>query len=61
MSTERTFWVAVREVHIQQVAIDATSPEEAIAKVRDGQGAYLDNAIEYSHCLDPETWTVEEQ
>lgn len=58
------FDVFVREVHVQTVRIKARTPEEAIRKVADGQGRYVDNACEYSYTLDPyaspNAWTVEE-
>ncbi len=52
--------VCVREVHIQMVEVEADSEESAKKAVQDGGGDFLDNALEYSHTLDPETWTVEE-
>ena len=54
------FIVSVREVHIQGVKLEAKNREEAIRRVRLGEGLYLDNCLEYSHTLDPESWTVEE-
>ena len=53
--------VKVREVHVQDVIVTADSPEEATAKVQEGEGLYVDNSLEYSHTLDPDTWTVEEE
>lgn len=52
--------VNVREVHIQMVEVEAVDEEDAIEEVRKGGGTYLDNTLEYSHCLDPEYWTVDE-
>ena len=52
--------VSVREVHIQKVRIEADTDEEAIAKVKDGEGEFDDNDLSYSHCLDSDTWTVED-
>lgn len=49
--------VQVREVHVQHMIVEAGSPEEAVKKVRDGDGDQAD--IEYSHTLEPDTWTVE--
>lgn len=54
-----TFIVQVREVHIQMKRITATSPDEACKRVHDGQGEDIDNSLEYSHTLSPETWTVD--
>jgi hypothetical protein len=59
--TLKTFIVYVREVHVQQVRIQAESKEEAVKKVEEGDGEFLNNALEYSHSLEPETWTVEEE
>jgi hypothetical protein len=53
-----TFIVFVREVHIQPVTIEADTPEDAIQRVADGQGHADYDMLEYSHTLDPETWTV---
>lgn len=53
------FLVLVREVHIQQVEVEASSEEEAITQVHKGEGTYLDDTLEYSHTLNPEYWTTE--
>ncbi len=49
--------VLVREVHICHVAISASSESEAIRKVLEGEGE--SGYLEYSHTLDSENWTVE--
>jgi hypothetical protein len=55
--SERKFLVLVREVHVSVRKVEATSADEAVDKVRrDGDWMY----VEYSHTLDPATWTVEE-
>lgn len=51
--------VYVREVWVQAYAIEADSLEEASQGVEDGLGDVLNGDYEYSHQLDPETWTVE--
>lgn len=56
----KLFKVFVREIHVQQVNIEAASEKEAIQKVADGDGEYTDNTLEYSHSCDTDTWTVEE-
>ena len=56
----KTYDVLVREVWVQPVSVEADSPHEAIRKVQEGDGEYTKSA-EYSHTLDPETWTVEEK
>jgi hypothetical protein len=52
--------ITVREVHTQIVQVDAANAVAAMEAVRDGGGQYLDNTLEYSHTLDPDTWTVEQ-
>ncbi|MGA2496819.1 MAG: hypothetical protein ABSH20_03715 [Tepidisphaeraceae bacterium] len=53
------FIVNVREVHVQPVAVDARSPQDAIDRVRQGAGDYDQYPGEYSHTLNTDTWTVE--
>lgn len=60
MSEPKKFIVFVREVYVQQVLVEAESENEAIKKVRFGEGDHLDNSLEYSHTLDSDTWTAEE-
>jgi hypothetical protein len=57
----KTFLVSVREVHVQQFRVEAETENEALIKVSSGDGECLDNALEYSHSLDTDTWTVEEE
>lgn len=52
------YLVGRREVHVAYVEIEADSPEEAISSVADGNGDESD-FFEYSHTLDPDTWTAE--
>ena len=52
------FIVYMGEVHVQDVLIEADSKEDAIKKVQKGEGDYA--FFEYSHTLEPDTWTVEE-
>ncbi len=59
MSETRWFKVLVREVHVQTVTVRASNAEEAIQLVRDGDGEYKDNSLEYSHTLPKDTWTTE--
>ena len=56
-----TYIVNVREVHIQPVEVEASSEEEAIQEVKDGEGEYMDDLLKYSHTLNSDTWTVEKQ
>lgn len=57
----KTYIVTVREVWTQMVKVTVDGDED-IAKqaVRDGKGEYMDDTNEYSHNMDPDTWTVEE-
>lgn len=55
----KTFIVLVKEVHIQPVKIKAMNKNDAIRRVNEDAGEYLEEGIEYSHTLDTETWTVQ--
>ena len=57
----KKFIVSVREVHVQGYAIEAKNKDDAISRIaHEGEGDILEDRFEYSHTLDPETWTVEE-
>jgi hypothetical protein len=56
---KKAYIVGVREVHIQSFLALAETPKEAVRLVADGEADILDGEFEYSHTLDPETWTVE--
>ena len=53
------FRVIRREVHVQGLLVTADDPEQAIGIVREGGGVLDEAHFEYSHTLDPDTWTVE--
>ena len=55
------FIVKMREVWTQDVEIEADSKEDAIQRVSEGEGEYVqnNNSPEYSHTSDIENWTVE--
>jgi len=53
--------VEKREVWTQMVEIAAKDAEEAKLLVSRGGGRVLDGAMEYSHDLDTDHWTVEEE
>ena len=55
----KKYCIGVREVWIQLVTIEAESEVEAIDAIAGGDGEQAEEGIEYSHTLDPETWTVE--
>ena len=50
------FIVEIREVHVSSREVEASSAEEAIAKVKDGDGEEI--CCEYSHTLGDDTWSV---
>lgn len=52
------YTVLVREVHVSHMVVEADSPEEAIKKIKDGDGD--EATCEYSHTLDSETWSVDD-
>ena len=60
VSGKKAFVVGVREVYVQPYRVVAETPEEAVRLVADGEGDILDADFEYSHTLNPDTWTVEE-
>lgn len=54
------YHVGIREVHVVTVSVEAKSEEEALKKA----GSILEEGLdeidqEYSHTLDPDTWSVE--
>lgn len=53
------FNVLIREVHISVREIEAESAEEALRTIADGEEDGEEVMCEYSHTLDPDTWTVE--
>lgn len=55
----REYHVIVREVYKTTVAVEATSPEEAIKKVWIGEGETYPNS-EFAYRMRPEYWTVED-
>jgi len=55
----KKYAVYIREIHVQLVYVDAESTEDAIVRIRGGEGDYVDNSLEYSSTCDPSTWEVE--
>jgi len=51
--------VSVPEIHLQEVLVEADSPESAKMMVREGLGEYTDS-LTYSETLDPREWRVRE-
>lgn len=55
------FIVMVREVHVQMVEVEASSEIDAIERVNNQEGTDVPNGQEFSHRLNPTTWTVEKK
>ncbi len=53
------FHVHIREVHVSTREIEAESAEEALRIIVDGEEDGEEVMCEYSHTLDPDTWTLE--
>lgn len=54
-----TYLVSVREVHVAMRRVEANSPEEAKELAKENNGDEI--SLEYSHTLDDDLWTVEEE
>jgi hypothetical protein len=57
----KTYIVEVREIHVQKVRVKAESEDHAKELISQGDGDYIDNALEYSDSLEPDTWVVYEE
>ena len=58
---KKTYIVGVREVHVRHYSVQAENVEEAKDLVYQQAESVVDMSFEeYSHCLDRETWSVEE-
>ena len=55
------YFVERKEVWCQNVEIEASSPEEALKLVADGEGDVRDQDFVYSYTLEPNMWNVYEQ
>jgi len=51
--------VLVKEIHLQQVLVQAKDEKEAIEKVVDGDGDYI-GGTDSLETLDPQEWSVKE-
>lgn len=51
-----TFIVGVKEVHVQEVVIEAESEEDAIFMVENGEGE--NGKCEYDYTLDSDEWVI---
>ena len=56
----KEYTVGKREVFVQYVQVLAENEADALNKVENGGGEYLDNQIEYSHDLPVNTWDIKE-
>ena len=56
----KDFIVNVRETWVQPVKVQAQTKKEALEKVVEGEGEYLEESLEYSHTNDTDTWDVKE-
>jgi len=52
--------VTRKEIWNQGVQIEADSKEEAIQKVKGGDGEVIENLFEYNMTMDPDNWDIEE-
>jgi len=57
----KTYRVHAKEIHIQGYLVKAENPEQAIQIVCNCGGEIDEGDFVYSHMLEPETWTVEEE
>jgi hypothetical protein len=58
---KKSYVVGVREVHVRHYSVQAENEEEAKDLVYQQAESAADMSFEeYSHCLDRETWSVEE-
>ena len=52
------YYIGIREVHVSTVFVEADSEEEALDNAANGEGEEV--VLEYSHTMDREHFTVEE-
>ena len=58
---KKAYIVGVREIHIRHYSVNADSEEEAKDLVYQQDESVVDIGFEeFSHCLDRDTWSVEE-
>lgn len=58
---KKTYRVGVREVHVRYYSVEASDPEEAKTLVIERANGVVDLEFqEYSHELDRDTWSIEE-
>lgn len=58
---KKKFFVGVREVHVRYYSVTANNPDEAKARIKGRHASAVDEQeLEYSHEMEPDTWSVEE-
>ena len=58
---KKVYRVGVREVHVRHYSVKASDPKGAKSLVNERAGGVVDLEFEeYSHDLDRDTWSVEE-
>ena len=55
----KKYIVTMKEVHSQEIIVEAASPSEAESKARDGDGDYA-NGSTYEYLFDKDAWEVRE-
>ena len=55
----KKYIVTIKEVHAQEIIVEAASPAHAQSKARDGDGDY-GNGSTYEYLLDEDAWEVRE-
>ena len=55
----KKYIVTMKEVHSQEIIVEAASPAHAQSKARDGDGDY-GNGSTYEYLLDEDAWEVRE-
>lgn len=58
--TMKEYFIDVKEVWSQRFAVKANSEYEAMKKIEEGEGLYIDDAFEYDYTLDSSEWITHE-
>tara|TARA_B100000579_G_scaffold239901_1_gene196717 strand:- start:2436 stop:2654 length:219 start_codon:yes stop_codon:yes gene_type:complete len=59
MKMKKLYKVRIPEVHYQEIIVEATSKDEAIAAAKNGEGDYV-NGTEYAYTLEDYQWYIAE-
>lgn len=57
---EQDYIVSVKEVYIESLKVKASSKKEAIKKIENGEGEFINDSLQFSHTLSPRNWTVQQ-